>query len=343
MLEKIKNFFTFKLINKYIKDGNYDIALEKLNFLAEECYKPAETYLMRGKLCHKLLMLEEAYEDFSYIITHCVNKINAYIERIKVNYELSNYYEVISDVNIVLNMYPDNFEYKRYKFLAFVFIGQPELAKSYIYNIFEQNKYKTIQYILKETANCATVDEYAKALKLLELIDLIDPDNPLKIYNEANIYGLTGNKEKYTELISKLDSIFPKYFISHFRFTDIYQERDLLETCFLLELQIFDKENCFAYPMSILKGYKYHVEGKITESKEAFENAIKINPDKPDGYVLLAQTYQLMSGYDNPAYKELAKENYTKAMNIYQKEKLTAKTEDMKRQIKHLDSNLSFR
>jgi hypothetical protein len=59
--------------------------------------------------------------------------------------------------------------------------------------------------------------------------------------------------------------------------------------------------------------------------------------------VLLAQTLQLLSGYDNPAFKKDAEINYRKAMAIYQKENLTAKTEDMKRQIKHLNSTLSFR
>ena len=123
----------------------------------------------------------------------------------------------------------------------------------------------------------------------------------------------------------------------------MYEDRDILETCFLLELRIFDKQSCFDYPMCILEGYKAHSEGRIIDSKEAFERAIKINPDKAEGYVLLAQTLQLMSGYDNPAYKQDAEYNYKKALNIYQRENLTAKTEDMKRQIKHLNSNLSFR
>ena len=69
---------------------------------------------------------------------------------------------------------------------------------------------------------------------------------------------------------------------------------------------------------------------------------VKINPNKPEGYVLLAQTLQLMSGYDNPAYKQDAEQNYKKAMAIYQRENLTAKTEDMKRQLRHLNSTLSF-
>ena len=77
-------------------------------------------------------------------------------------------------------------------------------------------------------------------------------------------------------------------------------------------------------------------------AKEAFEKAISINADRPEGYVLLAQTLQLMSGYDNPAYKQDAEANYKKAMAIYQKENLTAKTEDMIRQIKHLNSSLSM-
>ena len=58
---------------------------------------------------------------------------------------------------------------------------------------------------------------------------------------------------------------------------------------------------------------------------------------------MLGQTLQLMSGYDNPALKQDAEINYKKAMAIYQKENLTAKTDDMIRQIKHLNSTLSLR
>jgi uncharacterized FlaG/YvyC family protein len=50
-----------------------------------------------------------------------------------------------------------------------------------------------------------------------------------------------------------------------------------------------------------------------------------------------------MSGYDNPQYKLDAEENYKKAMEIYQQENLLDKVEEMKRQIKHLNSNLSFK
>ena len=71
--------------------------------------------------------------------------------------------------------------------------------------------------------------------------------------------------------------------------------------------------------------------------------AIDINPRKPEGYVLLAQTLQLMSGYDNPEYRTDAEENYKIAMEIYQKESLGDKAEEMKRQLKHLNSNLLLR
>ena len=50
-----------------------------------------------------------------------------------------------------------------------------------------------------------------------------------------------------------------------------------------------------------------------------------------------------MSGYDNPEYRRDAEENYRKAMEIYQQENLLDKVEDMKRQLKHLNSNLSFK
>ena len=50
-----------------------------------------------------------------------------------------------------------------------------------------------------------------------------------------------------------------------------------------------------------------------------------------------------MSGYDNPEYRFEAELNYKKALEIFQNENLLDKVEDMKRQIKHLNSNLSFK
>jgi tetratricopeptide (TPR) repeat protein len=260
----------------------------------------------------------------------------------KLNYELGNYIESMDDANKILEDIPDNYEAQIYKFFSYLFIGQTDLAKSYLLDIFQCDKYKTIQFIFNETAKHIAQDELAKGLKLLEVIELIDPDNPLKIFKEASIYGIAGENEKKGELLKKLEDVFPKYFISHFKYTDMYEERNLLEICFLLELKVFDTKNCFAYPFSILEGYKNQMEGHILDSKESFENAIKINSEKPEAYVLLAQTLQLLSGYDNPSYKQEAEINYRKAMAIYQRENLTAKTEDMKRQIKHLNSTLSF-
>jgi tetratricopeptide (TPR) repeat protein len=186
-------------------------------------------------------------------------------------------------------------------------------------------------------------DEYSRSIRLLEIINLIDKDNPIKLLKEANIYGLIGNKEKQKEIISKIESIFPKYFVSHFRFSDMYQDKDLLEISFLLELEVFDKQGLFLYPFRVLEGYKNHLEGHIVASKECFEKAITINPTKPEGYVLLAQTLQLMSGYDSSEYRIQAEENYKKAMEIYQKENLLEKVEDMKRQLKHLNSSLNLK
>jgi tetratricopeptide (TPR) repeat protein len=116
-----------------------------------------------------------------------------------------------------------------------------------------------------------------------------------------------------------------------------------LEICFLLELEVFDKQGLFSYPFKILEGYKKHLEGHIIESKECFEAAIKINPHKPEGYVLLAQTFQLMSGYDSLEYRLDAEKNYKLAMEIFQKENLLDKVEDMKRQIRHLNSSISLK
>ena len=116
-----------------------------------------------------------------------------------------------------------------------------------------------------------------------------------------------------------------------------------MEICFLLELKIFDKQNLFAYPMHILEGYKNHMEGHIIDSKECFERAIELNPNKPEAYVLLAQTLQLMSGYDNPEYKKDAEKNYKTALEIYRRENLTDKVDEMRRQLKHLNANLLFK
>ncbi len=341
MLEKLKNYFLLRKAEKYISNDNFDDALEILNALISESFLPAKTYLIRGELCHKLLMYEDAYSDYTYVITHCVDKEEALYKRMVLNYEISNYAELLSDAEMLMKDYLIDSEILRYKFLALVML-KSEKAIKFVLEINNNNKYKAIQYIFLEAAKCTALNDFAKGLTLLSTIDGIDYDNPMKIFNEANIYGLAGNEDKKQELMKKIESVFPKYFISHFRFTDMFQSRDLMEISFLLELKIFDKQNYFAYPMYILQGYKDQMEGHITDAKEAFEAAVNVNPNKPEGYVLLAQTLQLMSGYNGAKYKEYAEENYKKAMEIYQKDNLLTKTEDMKRQIKHLNSTINF-
>ncbi len=340
MLENIKNLMCLKSIDKYIAEENYELALDRLNFLIDEEFRPAETFLKRGKLLKKLLMYEEAYSDFTYIITHCVKKDEAYFERLLLNFDMGNFEGALIDANRILKKDENNFEIQRVKFLALVYTSQEDIAKDYILNLFNSDRYRTIQFLFKESAIAISKDELAKALKLLSVIDLIDKDNPIKLLKEANIYGLANQNDKKDEILNKIDSIFPKYFISHFRFWDMYQDKDLMQICFLLELKIFDKQNLFAYPLLILEGYKNHIEGHIIDSKECFEKAIELNPNKPEGYVLLAQTLQLMSGYDNPEYKKDAEFNYKIALEIYQNEQLNDKVEEMKRQIRHLNSNL---
>ena len=340
MLDNIKYLMCLKSVDKNISENNFDTALEKLNYLIREDFKPAQTYLKRGKLCKKLLMFEDAYSDFTYVITHCAQKKEAYYERLYLNFEISNYYEAILDANMSLTWDESNFEIKRIKFLSLLYSMQDGIAVDYILDLFKCNKYKTIQFLFREVALVLASDEYSKGLRLLEIIDYIDKDNPIKLLKEANIYGLAGDKAKQQEIAKNIESIFPKYFVSHFRFTDMYEEKDLLEICFLLELNIFDTQGLFIYPMKILEGYKNHLEGHIIDSKECFEKAITINPNKPEGYVLLAQTLQLMSGYDNPEYKMDAESNYRIAMEIYRKENQFEKAEEMKKQIKHLSSNL---
>ena len=343
MLDNIKYLMSLKTVDKNILEGNFELALDKLNFLIREEYKTSTTYLKRGKLCKKLLMYDDAYSDFTYIIGHCAQKQQAYYERALLNFEISNFFEAITDANIVLSWDEENFEIKRIKLLSLAFSRQEESARSYALELFSFHKYKTIQFLFKEVAIALAKDEFTKGLCLLELIDTIDKDNPIKYLKEANIYGLIGNKTKQDEILTKIDSVFPKYFVSHFRFSDMYQDKDLLEISFLLELSIFDKQGLFLYPFKILEGYKNHLEGHIIDAKECFEKAISYNPAKAEGYVLLAQTLQLMSNYDNPEYKLDAEENYKKAMEIFAKDNLQDKVEDMKRQIKHLNSSLSFK
>lgn len=342
MLDNIKYLINLKSVDKLISENQFEQALDKLNFLISKEFQPAETFLKRGQLCHKLLMLEDAYSDFTYIIMHCAKKDDAYYERLILNYEISNYKEAINDANWLIKHGIEDQNIKHFRFLSILFAGEEALAKDYALQLFEQDKYKTIQYLFNEVATMLTNDELAKALKLLDTIELIDKDNPIKLLKEANIYGLANQSEKQEIIMKKIASVFPKYFISHFRFTDMYQDKDLMEICFLLELKIFDKQNIFAYPMSILEGYKNHIEGHIVDSKECFERAISINPNKPEAYVLLAQTLQLMSGYDNPEYKIDAEENYRKALELYQRDNLNDKAEEMRRQLKHLNSKLIF-
>lgn len=343
MLDNIKYLMCLKSVDKNISENNFDTALEKLNFLIKEDYNPAQTYLKRGKLCKKLVMLDDAYSDFTYVITHCANKKEAYYERLLLNFEISNFYEAILDANMILTWDEDNYEVKRVKFLSLVYSMQDGIAIDYVFDWIGLNKYKVIQFLFQEAALVLANDEYSKGLRLLEIIDLIDKDNPIKLLKEANIYALAGDKARQQEIMKQIEAVFPKYFVSHFRFTDMYEEKDILEICFLLELSIFDNQGLFLYPMKILEGYKNHLEGHIIDSKECFEKAIAMNPNKPEGYVLLAQTLQLMSGYDNPMYKKDAEAHYRTALSIYERENQIQKAEEMKKQIKHLCSGLLFK
>lgn len=333
---------SLKSVDKDISDNNFELALEKLNFLVKKDFRPALTYLKRGKLCKKLLMSEEAYSDFTYIIQHCAEKYEAYYERAFLNFEISNFYQSILDADKILENDSDNFELKKIKILSNIYLKQDNRALEYIYEVFDNSKYKGIQFLFNETAKVIAQDEYSKGLRILDIIEMMDKDNPIKILKEATIYGLAGESEKQNELLSKIETIFPKYFISHFRYTDMYQDKDIMEICFLLELSVFDKHGMFAYPMKILEGYRNYLEGHIVDSKVCFEEAVKINPKKPEAYVLLAQTLQLMSGYDNPEYGKEAETNYKIAEEIYFKENLPQKAEDMRRQIKHLNSAITL-
>lgn len=343
MLESIKCMMSLKSVDKDISENNFELALAKLNILIKEDFRPSVTYLKRGRLCQKLLMYDDAYSDFTYIIEHCADKKEAYYERAFLNFEISNFYQAIVDSDKILADDETNINLKRIKILSMIYLRQDKAAIEYMYSIFEKSKYRAIQFLFNEVAKVLAQDEYARGFRLLEVIEIMDKDNPIKLLKEATIYGFVGNTEKQDEILSKIDSVFPKYFVSHFRFTDMYKEKDLLEISFLLELSIFDKHGMFAYPMKVLEGYKNHLEGHIVDSKICFEEAIKLNPTKPEGYVLLAQTLQLMSGYDSPEYKKAAENNYKIAQDIYLKENLPQKAEDMRRQIKHLNSALSLR
>lgn len=342
MFNGIKNLITLKAIDKNISNKEFDIALEKLNSLIYDGTCAYEAYLRRGKLCKKLLMTDDAYSDFTYIISHCQEKFEAYKERLSINYETGNYTEAITDADWLIANSENNYEYKRIRFLSLLYMSLNEEAVKYVSELFDYNKYKIIHFLLTETAAAFALNEHAKSLKLLELINNFDDNNPLKLLNESTIYGATGNTDKQNELLKQIENEFPKYFISHFKYTDMYEARNIYEIYFLLEMRNFDKHNLFTYQMTLLEGYKNWEEGHISDAKEAFEKAVNINPEKPEGYVLLAQTLQLMSGYDNPEYIKDAEDNYKKAMEIYQKEKLPTKVDEMKRQIKHLNSSISL-
>ena len=136
MFDNIKLLIYSKSIDKCIAEKNYDLALEKLNYLITQEYKLSETFLRRGKLCHKLLMLEDAYSDFTYIITHCAKKEYAYYERLNLNFEIANFYEAVMDADKILTWDENNFNVKRIKLLSLAYLNETDIAKSYITNIF---------------------------------------------------------------------------------------------------------------------------------------------------------------------------------------------------------------
>lgn len=341
MLENIKYQISLKNVDKLISESNFELALNKLNELISVDFKPSITYLKRGKLCKKLFMYDSAYSDFTYIIEHCADKKNAYYERAFLNFETSNYYEAIKDSNTILSYDEGNFEVKRIKLLSLIYLKQNESACKLLSDLF-LSKYEQLKFLFNETAESLAIDEYTKGLKLLNIIEIIDPQNPIKLLKEATVYGLIGDNIRQENLLTEIENVFPKYFVSHFRFMDMYQDKDILEICFLLELSVFDKQGIFKYPMKILEAYKNHCEGHLTDAKSSLEEAIELNPTKPEAYVLLAQVLQLMSSYSDKNCRKLAEENYKMAESIYLKLNQPQKAEEMRRQLRHLSSVLNI-
>ena len=93
---------SLKSVDRDIADNRFELALAKLNLLIKKDFRPALTYLKRGKLCRKLLMSDDAYSDFTYVIEHCANNNEAYYERAFLNFEISNFYQAIRDADIIL-------------------------------------------------------------------------------------------------------------------------------------------------------------------------------------------------------------------------------------------------
>ena len=179
MLDNIKYLMCLKSVDKNIFENNFELALEKLNFLIKEEFKLSKTYLKRGRLCKKLLMYDDAYSDFTYVIEHCAQKKEAYLERIMLNYEINNFFQAITDANTILTWDEDNFDVKRIKILSLIFSKQDEITKGYLMETFDFHKYKCIQFLFQEVAILLAKDEYSKGLRLLEIIDIIDKDNPI--------------------------------------------------------------------------------------------------------------------------------------------------------------------
>lgn len=340
MLDNLKSAINFRYADKLISKGEYEKALDKLNYLVNEGYNLKETLMKRGRLCKKLLMTKSALSDFNYIINHYPFPEEAYFERMSLNYESADYVSAIADANYLIPRYEDKFEIKKIKFMSLLLSGMENEAKDFIYSVFFYDKYKTLQFLFNESSEALASDNYSSALKILDAVELLDGDNPIKLLKEANIYKLAGFPEKEAEISKKLENVFPRYFISHFKFKNIYEPYDLLEISFLQELSVFDRRNLFTYPLKLLEGYKEYALGHITDSKACFEKAVEIEPERPDAYVLLAQILQIMSGYDNGDFTVKAQYNYKKAMEIYHRAGASNRENEMKLQLRHLNSNL---
>ena len=204
MLDGIKNIINLRSIDKNISNNEFDIAFEKLNTLIYDGECTEEAYLKRGLLCKKLLMTDDAYSDFTYIITHCKKKYEAYKERMYINFEIGNFSEAISDADWLVTNSENKFEFLRIKILSILYSSQKENAIEVISEIFEHKKYKILHFLFNETAEAMSANEHGKALKLLDAVDEFDENNPLKMLNEANIYFLAGQQEKQKEILQKI-------------------------------------------------------------------------------------------------------------------------------------------
>ncbi len=180
-----------------VNNGEYEQATKTLEGLLDEYPNNIRATYTLGECYEKLDRLEDALRCYLLAIKNDESYAEAYYSAAFLFKEQGKYYECVMFLKKATSLEPENGEYFYGLGKVLMELGQPEEAIQAFKNALENDKYDFESWLL--LAELYAVDDFDKALAVLEEASAFLYDIPEISYRIAALYFLTDNIDKCAE------------------------------------------------------------------------------------------------------------------------------------------------